>query len=461
MTACRLLSPADLVLFNLPSRGGGGGDISAGWMSMLPMASRKLHSTACIDSNCNCIHLPRPHRGLTPPPPPLSPPFPGRARNPKSPPRAVPPAMDAAARPDEPAATTATTTHAQGRFRIATRKLPISKVGAIDALTERIGIPMPEMIFGDNLVRVAHAPSGWSVAFAAPDALDAVDKTGRHVLKVAYARDWESSREAATRTIRDAVKPYDWTYSTAYRGTVVGAPFAPTQRRIPVDLLRRRDSILFFDDVVLYESELDDNGVSVYSAKLRVHEKRMLLLCRLFMRLDNVVVRIRDTRLYVDFDTDEVLREYTAKEASFAHVKQVQHICPRALWLRMPVLTTLFPPPRLGIAQDRKATRRRDDWPSRPQRLGSVARNKRAANRSRQPRPVETRLAGPSPSRPGRGLRCDNGVEELHQGPSLSMNLSCQRSVERGLFALGTRESRHGSSSPYTVPHFSNGQTHA
>ncbi|KAM4054722.1 TIP41-like family protein [Hirsutella rhossiliensis] len=237
--------------------------------------------------------------------------------------------MNHAPHPNEPFPTpqdlaAATTTHAQGRFRISTRKLPISKAGAIDAMTDRIGIPMPEMIFGDNLVHVAHAPSGWSVAFTTPDALDAVDKTDRHMLKVAYARDWESTRENTTHKIKEVVKPYDWSYSTTYCGTVGddAPPFRPTDRQIPIELLKRRDPILFFDEVVLYESELDDNGISIYSAKLRVHQKRMLLLCRLFMRLDNVVVRIRDTRLYVDFETDEVLREYTAKEATFADVKK-------------------------------------------------------------------------------------------------------------------------------------------
>ncbi|KAJ2966963.1 hypothetical protein NQ176_g9898 [Zarea fungicola] len=48
----------------------------------------------------------------------------------------------------------------------------------------------------------------------------------------------------------------------------------------------------------------------------------MLLLCRLFMRLDNVIVRIRDTRVYVDFKNESVIREYTVKEASFAEVKR-------------------------------------------------------------------------------------------------------------------------------------------
>ncbi|KAI1854576.1 hypothetical protein JX265_007554 [Neoarthrinium moseri] len=235
----------------------------------------------------------------------------------------------------------ATTTHRQGRFEISTRKLPISKAGPIDAMAADVGIPIPEMIFGDNLVAVAHAPSGWRIEFTARDALDAVDKTGESMLQVSYARDWSATREISG--VKEVVKPFDWSYSTTYRGTVAAAegsgeaangerrrtsfvdedPAAGgSGRQIPLELLKRRDPILFFDDVMLYESELDDNGISVLSVKTRVHERRMLLLARLFMRLDNVLVRIRDTRVYVDFATDEVMREYTAREASFEDIKR-------------------------------------------------------------------------------------------------------------------------------------------
>lgn len=215
----------------------------------------------------------------------------------------------------------ATKIHPQGNFRISTTKLPISKAGPIDAMTTRLGIPVPEMIFGDNLVRLLHAPSGWALSFNAYDALDAVGKTAENMLQVAYAAEWASSRE----NVRDVVNPHDWSYSSSYDGTLEGESraFAPTERGIPLELLKRRDPILFFDEVVLYESELDDNGVSVYSVKVRVHEKRMLLLARLFVRVDNVIVRVRDTRVYVDFETDEVTREYTAREDSFANVKKV------------------------------------------------------------------------------------------------------------------------------------------
>ncbi|RYC58735.1 hypothetical protein CHU98_g7494, partial [Xylaria longipes] len=151
------------------------------------------------------------------------------------------------------------------------------------------------------------------------------------------AGEWSASREQTSAGIREVVRPFDWSYSTTYKGTVDPGEadggsssssrsrkldFAPTDRPIPIELLKRRDPIKFFDDVVLYESELDDNGISILSVKLRVHDERMLLLCRLYMRLDNVVCRIRDTRIYVDFASEVVTREYSAKEAGFNDVKQ-------------------------------------------------------------------------------------------------------------------------------------------
>lgn len=221
----------------------------------------------------------------------------------------------------------ATRQHDQGNFTIQTRRLPISKAPAIAAMEKGLGIPVPEMIFGDNVVALRHRPTGWRFEFNAYDALDAVDKTDKNMLQVPYAREWSASREQTTAGIKEVVKPYDWSYSTTYRGSqappAADRALRPSDKPIPIELLKRRDPMHFFDDVMLYESELDDNGISMFNVKVRVHEHRMLLLCRLFMRLDGVLARIRDTRVYVDFVTDEVIREYTAKEGGYEDLKKV------------------------------------------------------------------------------------------------------------------------------------------
>ncbi|KAL1976450.1 hypothetical protein VTN31DRAFT_2732 [Thermomyces dupontii] len=210
-------------------------------------------------------------------------------------------------------------------FKISTQKLPILKAGPIEEMTEKLGISPPEMIFGDNYVAIEHLATGWKIHFDAFGALDRVDKTGASMLKVAYSKEWQQSREHNHENIKEVVKPFDWSYSTDYKGTLApnAKPFSPSDVPIPVELLKRPDPILFFDDVMLYEDELADNGISVLSCKIRVMPDRLLLLSRFFMRLDNVVVRLRDTRVYIDFDTLEVIREYQAREMAYDAVRRV------------------------------------------------------------------------------------------------------------------------------------------
>ncbi|KIX00787.1 uncharacterized protein Z518_09852 [Rhinocladiella mackenziei CBS 650.93] len=208
-------------------------------------------------------------------------------------------------------------------FRVTTQKLPILKAGPIDEMTNKLGITPPEMIFGDNFVAIEHARSGWGIKFDAFGALDRVDKTGEKRLKVAYSREWHQSRED-THDIKEVVKPFDWSYTTDYKGDLApdGPKFQQSTEAIPLELLRRPDPILFFDDVILYEDELADNGITMLSCKIRIMPARLLLLCRFFMRLDNVLLRLRDTRVYIDFEVKEVIREYVAKEETYDKVRE-------------------------------------------------------------------------------------------------------------------------------------------
>ncbi|KAB8255890.1 TIP41-like family-domain-containing protein [Aspergillus pseudonomiae] len=209
-------------------------------------------------------------------------------------------------------------------FKITTEKRPILKAEPIDDMTKRLGIAPPEMIFGDNFVTIQHEKSRWEINFNAYDALDRVDKTGASMLKVAYSKEWQRSREKTHEGIKEVVKPFDWSYTTDYTGTVQanGRSFEPTTRSIPLELLKRPDPILFFDEVILYEDELADNGITMLSCKIRVMPARLLLLSRFFLRLDNVLFRLRDTRVYIDFENLEVIREFQSKELDYETVRQ-------------------------------------------------------------------------------------------------------------------------------------------
>ncbi|KAK5167197.1 Tap42 interacting protein [Saxophila tyrrhenica] len=215
-------------------------------------------------------------------------------------------------------------------WRLTTRKLPILRAGPIEALHSRLTIPVPEMIFGDNYIQLTHLPTSFSLAFNAPDALDRVSKTEEGMLQVAVADEWKKDRKGQIEDgVEGVVKKYDWSYSTDYRGTTSGGKGEEGWREstadhdpIRTDLLSKPDPILFFDSVDLYEDELADNGIALLSVKVRVMPERLLLLSRFFLRLDGVVVRIRDTRVYLEYATGKVVRQYTAKEEEYEVLRE-------------------------------------------------------------------------------------------------------------------------------------------
>ncbi|KAK3697398.1 Tap42 interacting protein [Vermiconidia calcicola] len=186
-----------------------------------------------------------------------------------------------------------------GMWKVTSRKLPILKAGPIEELHERIGIPIPEMIFGDNHVSISHVKSGWTITFHAEDAMDRVSKTEEGMLQVAVAEEWKKQR-SNQEEVKQFVKPFDWSYSTDYKGTTEKGS----------------------SNVDLYEDELADNGIALLSIKVRVMPERLLLLCRFFLRLDGVLIRIRDTRVYIEHSTGTVIRQYTAKEEKYEAVQE-------------------------------------------------------------------------------------------------------------------------------------------
>lgn len=171
---------------------------------------------------------------------------------------------------------------------------------------------LPEMVFANNTLLIIHA-SGAQIEFNALDALKRVDSGKMPVSKVACAEVWQEARSVGH--LEEKVKPFDWTFSSDYRGTVSG-PFnvIETEEKIDINRLKERERILFYHDLMLYEDELHDNGIASCTVKIRVMPTSFFVLLRYFLRVDNVMVRVNDTRLFHDFSTNYILREYSNKE---------------------------------------------------------------------------------------------------------------------------------------------------
>ncbi|KAI9362468.1 TIP41-like protein, partial [Zopfochytrium polystomum] len=187
----------------------------------------------------------------------------------------------------------------------------------------RIPIPPPDMFFGENSLTLSHDASAVSIVFNAEDALECVGRKQDELeglVKVAHAETWNRSKG----DIDKMAKPYDWTFSTDYKGSVgISAPFDDTSVGIDMDVLKRQDEILFYEEMSLYEDELADNGASVLNLRIRVMPTFFFVLMRLFVRVDGVLFRVRDTRLFHQFEESFVIRDYREMEQDYASVKSV------------------------------------------------------------------------------------------------------------------------------------------
>ncbi|XP_040516124.1 TIP41-like protein isoform X1 [Gallus gallus] len=212
-----------------------------------------------------------------------------------------------------------------GPWKLSAVCTHIMKSAQAERLAEELHMPsLPEMMFGDNILRIQHE-HGFGIEFNATDALKCVNNC-QGMIKVACAEEWQESRSETEHT-KEVVKPYDWTYTTDYKGTLLGdtatLKVVPTTEHINTEKLKAREQIMFFEEVLLFEDELHDHGVSSLSVKIRVMPSSFFVLLRFFLRVDGVLIRMNDTRLHHESDKAYMLREYTSRESKISSLKHV------------------------------------------------------------------------------------------------------------------------------------------
>ncbi|XP_059613727.1 TIP41-like protein [Phlebotomus argentipes] len=184
---------------------------------------------------------------------------------------------------------------------------------------------LPDMVFPRNALVLTHT-GGAVLQFNAMDALKRVS-SGRLDLKVAFADEWKETRPAECTEVK--TKPFDWTFSTDYQGSAnEKLRSEPTELKIDVTKLMKREAIMFYQDITLFEDELHDNGIAVSSVKIRVMPSGFFILLRYFLRVDNVMVKIVDTRFHLEAGLKYILKEFTFREAK---VDELAHLPPSLL----------------------------------------------------------------------------------------------------------------------------------
>ncbi|KAF5444330.1 hypothetical protein F2P56_036816 [Juglans regia] len=175
---------------------------------------------------------------------------------------------------------------------------------------------LPEMVFGESSLVLKHVKSGIKIHFNAFDALNGWKQEALPPVEVPAAAKWKFRSKPLQQVILD----YDYTFTTPYCGSEtieIDTDYGISQRtcnlhwedceeKIDVVSLTSKEPILFYDEVVLYEDELADNGVSLLTVKV--------------LRVDGALMRLRDTRMHCIFDVSAnpiLLRESCWREATF------------------------------------------------------------------------------------------------------------------------------------------------
>ena len=153
---------------------------------------------------------------------------------------------------------------------------------------------------------------------------------------VQQAGHWKNKDTSKIKDFKAVEQTSDWTYSTSYKGTVryLNTAAAHVKDQTSLELEANKDStaqlelkdmpessinfgmlspdntILHFGEVYLFEDDLDDCGYTLSKVRFRVMADCWYVLLRFYLRVDGVRVRAFDTRVFHEFGTDFVHREF-------------------------------------------------------------------------------------------------------------------------------------------------------
>ena len=166
-------------------------------------------------------------------------------------------------------------------------------------------------------------------------------------VEVSMASKWKDRDTSQIEDFKELEVISDWTYSTPYKGTIqyldknterikndldldlTGEESAEnseikierTEDEIPVHRLTPENPIVHYMEIEMFEDELEDCGHTMSKVRFRIMKDCFYALVRYYVRVDGVIVRILDTRIFHDFSTNEILREFWYKEATYQELR--------------------------------------------------------------------------------------------------------------------------------------------
>lgn len=173
-------------------------------------------------------------------------------------------------------------------------------------------------------------------------------------IKLQFHEKWKNLKVPENTEIQTQESTADWFYSTSFMGSFtkytdhsiyhqhLEEPYKKlfsyneeelksmkfqirrelTTEDIPVEKLMPDNPVLQYWDLPIFDDELNDNGLSTCNFRFRVMKDCFFGLLRHYLRVDNVVVRVIDTRIFHLFGANYILRDFQVRENSYEELKK-------------------------------------------------------------------------------------------------------------------------------------------
>lgn len=185
----------------------------------------------------------------------------------------------------------------------------------------RISITSMEAVSCCRLTPMSGSDSLWTMIN--PVTVQDPEVRGKYMnqLKVQHSESWSASRNSS-ESIPTLVSEHDWTYTCTYWGSVIESPGSRlldekhgsecSSKFLPMALLSDTSKpVVLYKEVWLWEDELEDNGFSRCSVRLRVMHDFTFILLKFELRVDGVLdSRSIETRFFYHYSDHRLLRDF-------------------------------------------------------------------------------------------------------------------------------------------------------
>jgi type 2A phosphatase activator TIP41 len=169
-------------------------------------------------------------------------------------------------------------------------------------------------------------------------------------IEVKESKIWKQKDLSSIKDLTTLEAKLDWSFSTPYKGTIKPLRQSSEQlqsevemdtetiqtsgdttfsasldhlskEELPLHMLGADNPIKHYGEVVLFEDELGDKGFSKLNVRFRIMDDCFLVLLRSYVRVDHVLVRILDTRIFHQFGKDYLIRDFQHKESTYNQLR--------------------------------------------------------------------------------------------------------------------------------------------